>query len=141
MNDLAQTVLECLPTSTVWLLVYRDYNHEQGVRVRFANNAFYLKPFGSDGQDTVQRLDQGIDVVCRNASTATQQLYALVNAIHHDHRKMRIAYVPESTTAQSSGCFPHKSLIGTARLNSLDAFKLQLEPIVANLSHLSVHTT
>jgi len=129
--DVAAAILQELPTSTVWLAVYRDYNHEEGVCVRKANNGFLFKHFGGDRHNVNVYLRDAAECFSP-APTAATLLWSLINTLHKP-RGLELVYVPHSESLKMVSSAPALFRIASAEISSMDAFIEQVGPLLDTL--------
>ena len=131
-NDVAAAILQELPRSSVWLVVYRDYNHEEGIAVRKRNNGFGFRHFGGDRHNVNVSLVTATEIYCMTLKDAVAQLWALANVLSRP-RGLELVYVPDgrisATIAQTSTVWR----VGTATMETQEAFAAQMTPLLDTL--------
>ena len=127
-NDIANAILEELPTSSVWLVVYRQYSHEEGMMVRKCDNGFYFKHFGSEGcRVHYMAICDAPETYCCALNDAAVHLWTLANVLHQDNRGLELAYMPRVCEEKTVW------RIHTAATDSKEDFVAQVTPLLETL--------
>lgn len=135
-NDVASVILEMLPTSAVWLVVYRDYNHEEGFCARKATNGFFFRHFGGDRHSVNTNLCDAKELYCATASGSAKQLWALASTMHRP-RGLEIVYLPVKEGVRDVGSSEVVWRVGSAPVEKKD-FLEQIASLLETLEDVRI---
>lgn len=131
-EDTARQVVVDAPTSSVWLVVYRDYNAEEGFCVRHADGGFYVKRFGGERTSASVCIHSSQEIYLRSAPTAVAQMWALVNGLHKE-KGLEVVYIPIQENLRTASLSEATWRVGPANVDSRVLFVSQMQPLLETL--------
>lgn len=135
-NDIAHAILEELPQSAVSLVIYRDYNHEEGFAVRKSNNGFYFKHFGGDRHNMHVNMCDANETYSSPIENAVNHLWALVNMLNRP-RGLELVYVPNRRDLKTISQAPTIWRIGMAA-SEKESFVTQMTLLFETLDYVKM---
>lgn len=134
-RDVAAAIMDELPNSSVWLVVYRDYNHQEGFATRKANNGFYFKHFGGDRHNVNVFLKDAPEIYC-SSSKAPLHLWSLTNTLSRP-RGLELVFMPQAADATlPSECTLWR--VGSVNIATKDEFLTQVTPLMETLESVKM---
>lgn len=137
-QDVAGAIMDQLPTSTVWLTVYRDYNHEEGFCVRKGANGFFFRHFGGDRHNVDTKICDAKELYCATVEETANQLWALVNTLARP-RGLELVYIPITKSARNVTTSTEKWRVGSASVDK-EPFMNQTMPLLETLEVMRMHS-
>ena len=133
-NDVAAAIVDALPTSSVWLVIYRYYNHEEGIATRKADNGFYFKHFGGDRHNVCVHLQDAPEIYCASTQSAANHLWSLVNVLKRP-QGLEFVFLPQTPALNLVSESQTVWKIGTAEWEK-ESFLVQVLPLLETLEHV-----